>query len=230
MYRSEADPGAQVMGGQYNGVNYHYSPYVAPVPAGLPVNGTSVAFPNGNQFVGMSPVPTPMVPFAVPQQYPNGMTPTEHCIPPAAISHINNSQDFAQAMVHLQNFHNLLQELRPGPRKSKGEGRKSKTSMGTGRHLTFDDLKRHMNVGLKEAAAQLGICPTTLKRACRRNGITRWPCRQLAKLNKTMSELGYKGPPPNGVLESALRGQLRTSSLSKELSSGKETERKSSLI
>lgn len=213
----DADPGAQVVGGRYNGMNYHYSPYVTPVPAGLPVNGSSVTYPNGNHFVGMSPVPTPMVPFGVPQQYANGVSPTEHCVTP--IGHINNSQDFTQAMVHLQNFHNLLQELRPGPRKSKADGRKSKTSMGTGRHLTFDDLKRHMNVGLKEAAGQLGICPTTLKRACRRNGITRWPCRQLAKLNKTMSELGYKGPPPDGVLESALRGQLRTSSLSKELSS-----------
>ncbi len=40
-------------------------------------------------------------------------------------------------------------------------------------------------MGLREAAANLRICPTTLKRACRRHGITRWPRRQLAKLNRS---------------------------------------------
>ena len=33
-------------------------------------------------------------------------------------------------------------------------------------------------VGLREAAHNLRICPTTLKRACRRHGIYRWPRRQ----------------------------------------------------
>ncbi|CAG9466545.1 unnamed protein product [Pedinophyceae sp. YPF-701] len=49
---------------------------------------------------------------------------------------------------------------------------------GTGRKLTLADLEAHFHLGLKEAAADLGVCPTTLKRACRRFGIARWPRRQ----------------------------------------------------
>ncbi len=36
-----------------------------------------------------------------------------------------------------------------------------------GVRLTLADLQSQFGVGLKEAAARLGICPTTLKRACR---------------------------------------------------------------
>lgn len=36
-----------------------------------------------------------------------------------------------------------------------------------GVRLTLEDLQSQFGVGLKEAASRLGICPTTLKRACR---------------------------------------------------------------
>ena len=52
------------------------------------------------------------------------------------------------------------------------------------RQVTLQDLQNQFGYGLKEAAARLGICPTTLKRACRRFGIPRWPRRQLARLKK----------------------------------------------
>lgn len=39
---------------------------------------------------------------------------------------------------------------------------------------SMEDLQQHFNVGLKEAAAKLGICPTTLKRACRRCVCVQW--------------------------------------------------------
>jgi hypothetical protein len=54
-------------------------------------------------------------------------------------------------------------------------------------------------VGLKEAAHNLGVCATTLKRACRRNGITRWPRRQIAKLNRALTQMGYSGSHPPGA-------------------------------
>ncbi|DBA84996.1 TPA: hypothetical protein ACH3X2_005734 [Trebouxia sp. C0005] len=49
---------------------------------------------------------------------------------------------------------------------------------GAGKRLSVEDLQSQFGVGLREAAHNLRICPTTLKRACRRHGIYRWPRRQ----------------------------------------------------
>lgn len=46
---------------------------------------------------------------------------------------------------------------------------------GIGRKLTLEVLQQYFGRGLKEAAESLGMCPTTLKRACRRLGVKRWP-------------------------------------------------------
>lgn len=75
-------------------------------------------------------------------------------------------------------------------------------------------------VGLREAAANLRICPTTLKRACRRHGITRWPRRQLARLNREGSSrsegsgdtLRTEWGAPSGALSSGQPGSMPTSS------------------
>lgn len=53
--------------------------------------------------------------------------------------------------------------------------RVNRSDGGIGRKLTLDVLKLQFGKGLKEAAESLGMCPTTLKRACRRLGVKRWP-------------------------------------------------------
>ena len=63
------------------------------------------------------------------------------------------------------------------------EGKESKTAQGLEQEGD-DDMQAQFGVGLREAATNLKICPTTLKRACRRHGITRWPRRQLARLHR----------------------------------------------
>lgn len=53
-----------------------------------------------------------------------------------------------------------------------------------GKRLTLADLEPHFHLGLREAAAALGVAPTTLKRVCRRLGIPKWPRRELQRLTR----------------------------------------------
>jgi len=55
------------------------------------------------------------------------------------------------------------------------------TSYGHGDNaITLDDLSHHFHLSLRDAAAKMDISITTLKRACRRLGLQRWPRRELA--------------------------------------------------
>lgn len=120
--------------------------------------------------------------------------------------------------VHLDPEHLriLLEMLSSTKRRRRGTKR---ARMGSGKNLTYEELKQQFGYGLKEAAARLGICPTTLKRACRRNGIDRWPCRQLAKLSKAIKGAGYSGSLPKELLESVLSGKLPLSAIAEDLKS-----------
>lgn len=76
---------------------------------------------------------------------------------------------------------------RGGNRGGGGSGN-NRVGGGAGKRLTYEELQAKFGMGLKEAAAALGICATTLKRACRRHGIRRWPRRQIAKINRALNQ------------------------------------------
>ncbi|GAX73845.1 hypothetical protein CEUSTIGMA_g1295.t1 [Chlamydomonas eustigma] len=84
-----------------------------------------------------------------------------------------------------------------GNKISKG-GPNPRAVKGSGVSLRYLDLQAQFGVGLRKAAENLGVSATTLKRACRRHGIKRWPCRTLAKLNKNASyvTIYLGGVPP----------------------------------
>ena len=65
---------------------------------------------------------------------------------------------------------------------------------------------------LQEAANKLGICPTTLKRACRRHGIQRWPRRQLARLTRAIDQIRSSGGPEPPQVPAPSGRPLRSSS------------------
>jgi|ERR1712137_33529 len=50
-------------------------------------------------------------------------------------------------------------------------------------HLTYDDLAKYFHQPINDVAQELGICATLLKKACRQNGIKRWPHRKIRSLD-----------------------------------------------
>lgn len=46
----------------------------------------------------------------------------------------------------------------------------------------MSDLAQHFHLPINAAAKELGICPTVLKKICRRNGMRRWPHRKVGHL------------------------------------------------
>ena len=45
--------------------------------------------------------------------------------------------------------------------------------------ITFEDIQEHFETPIKEAAANLQVSLTQLKRICREEGIPRWPHRKV---------------------------------------------------
>ena len=56
---------------------------------------------------------------------------------------------------------------------------------GLGRHVrvSYEALKALFHLPLKEAAREIGLCPTTFKKACRRFGMDKWPSRKGQREN-----------------------------------------------
>ncbi|KAG2690972.1 hypothetical protein I3760_09G215600 [Carya illinoinensis] len=55
--------------------------------------------------------------------------------------------------------------------------------------LTLNELGPYFNLPIEEAAKRLKLCPTVLKKICRRDGMNRWPHRKVKSLQKQISSL-----------------------------------------
>ena len=60
------------------------------------------------------------------------------------------------------------------------------------RPLWYEELAQYFHISINEAADALGMCMSAIKKICRRHGISRWPHRKLASVNKTVAMLQSK--------------------------------------
>eukprot|EP00276_Gloeochaete_wittrockiana_P008807 CAMPEP_0184658044 /NCGR_PEP_ID=MMETSP0308-20130426/23342_1 /TAXON_ID=38269 /ORGANISM="Gloeochaete witrockiana, Strain SAG 46.84" /LENGTH=525 /DNA_ID=CAMNT_0027096621 /DNA_START=190 /DNA_END=1764 /DNA_ORIENTATION=- len=69
--------------------------------------------------------------------------------------------------------------------------------------LSFEVVARHFSMSAEDASNALGVSLTSLKKVCRRMGISRWPWRKVQRIGKqmqgtaaTVSSSGSDSPPP----------------------------------
>ena len=75
------------------------------------------------------------------------------------------------------------------------------------RPLWYEELAQYFHISINEAADALGMCMSAIKKICRRHGISRWPHRKLASVNKTVAMLQSK---INTAEDDASRAALRS--------------------
>ncbi|GKV00086.1 hypothetical protein SLEP1_g12836 [Rubroshorea leprosula] len=77
------------------------------------------------------------------------------------------------------------------PRKDNEQTRAPETSLAEQRKragkMKLEDVGNYFHLPIEEAAKKMRLCPTVVKKICRRDGLTRWPHRKIKSMGRQMS-------------------------------------------
>ncbi|TMW55567.1 hypothetical protein Poli38472_010449 [Pythium oligandrum] len=65
----------------------------------------------------------------------------------------------------------------------------ARPNMSASQTITLEMLRPHFEKPLAQVAQSFGICVTLLKKICRKNGLARWPHRQIIGLRKSIASM-----------------------------------------
>ncbi|KAJ6382639.1 hypothetical protein OIU77_031137 [Salix suchowensis] len=81
--------------------------------------------------------------------------------------------------------------------------------------LTLNDFREYFHLPIEDAARKLELCPTVVKKICRKHGMTRWPHRKIKSILRQLKDLKVLS---NSIdAEERARAQAETMRLQEEM-------------
>lgn len=84
------------------------------------------------------------------------------------------------------------------------------------KHISIDELRAHFDRPIIDVAKDFGICITLMKKICRRNGIKRWPHRQIRSLSKSIASMEAAMLSAHGGERDKYRDQIMNLKMKRE--------------
>ncbi|GLJ47366.1 hypothetical protein SUGI_0999710 [Cryptomeria japonica] len=74
--------------------------------------------------------------------------------------------------------------------------------------IQISELARYFHLPISEAAKRLRICPTVIKKICRRNELRRWPYRKVRSIDRNIQTLESQLVGGNGEINESIKSQI----------------------